>query len=262
MRSAASGALKMLTLTRREFLLSAGAASAGCVARSPTGAAPRNLPMVRAPALGQSWRYAKRDYFTGSLVDTQTDRVFKLGQSVEIQSRFESTGEKPVKYPSWGEGWSHEYVAAGASTADATTEVQKPWGMIVVDPHWSELQVFEKAIPLWPMQLRPGWSATVDTQYMIPDSDETMPSQLTMTAQEWESVTVPAGRFTALRYYNIINFRFTNVSERTAALRQEHIWFVPEIGRWVVRESQGIYREDVGTEVKESSYRWELLSWT
>ena len=65
-----------------------------------------------------------------------------------------------------------------------------------------------------------------------------------------------------LRYYNIIDFRFTNVSERTAALRQENIWFVPEIGRWVVRESRGIYREDVGTEVKESSYRWELLSWT
>ena len=88
-----------------------------------------------------------------------------------------------------------------------------------------------------------------------------MPSQLTMSAQRWESITVPAGRFTALRYYNIIDFRFTNVSERTAAF-QENIWFAPEIGRWVVRESRGIFRDDVGTEVKESSYRWELMSWT
>jgi hypothetical protein len=97
---------------------------------------------------------------------------------------------------------------------------------------------------------------------MIPDSRETMPSQLTMSAQRWESITVPAGHFIALHYYNIIDFRFKNASERTAALRQEDIWLVPEIGRWVVRESRGIFREDVGTEVKENSYRWELLSWS
>jgi len=97
---------------------------------------------------------------------------------------------------------------------------------------------------------------------MIPDSREMMPAQLTMSARRWESITVPAGRFTALRHYNIIDFRFTTVSERTAALRQEDIWFVPEIGRWVVRESRGIFREDIATEVKESSYRCELLSWT
>jgi hypothetical protein len=30
----------------------------------------------------------------------------------------------------------------------------------------------------------------------------------------------------------------------------------------VKRESRGIFREDVGYEVKESSFRWELLSWT
>ena len=102
-------------------------------------------------------------------------------------------------------------------------------------------------------------STTVNTQYMIPDSQETMPSQLTMHAKGWETITVPAGRFAALRYYNIVDFRFTNASERTAALRQENIWFAPELGRWVVRESFGTFREDVGTEVKESSYRWELL---
>jgi len=89
-----------------------------------------------------------------------------------------------------------------------------------------------------------------------------MPSQLTMHARRWESITVPAGHFTALRFYNLINFRFPNATERTAALREENIWFVPEIGRWVVRESHGIFREDVGSEVKEASYRWELLSWT
>jgi hypothetical protein len=105
-----------------------------------------------------------------------------------------------------------------------------------------------------PAQLQPGWSTMVNTQYMIPDSQETMPSQLTISAQRWESITVTAGHFTALHYYNIIDLRFKNAAERTAALRQEYIWCVPKIGRWVVRESRGILREDVGTEVKESSY--------
>jgi hypothetical protein len=252
----------MAISTRREFILLAGAASAGCVARGTQSPAPSDPPpVVRAPVVGQLWRYAKHDYFTGSIVDTQIDRVSKVGESIEIESRSETSADKPITYPSWGAGWWREYMGTDTNVAQVPTEVQNPWGMIIVDPHWSELQAFEKAIPLWPTQLRPGWSTTVSTQYMIPDSRETMPSQLTMSAQRWESITVPAGRFTALRYYNIIDFRFTNVSERTAALRQENIWFAPEVGRWVVRESRGIFREDLGTEVNESSYRWELLSW-
>jgi hypothetical protein len=252
----------MAILTRREFILLGGAVSASCVAQGTQSPAPSGPPpVVRAPEVGQLWRYAKHDYFTGSIVDTQIDRVSKMGKSIEIESRSETSADKPITYPSWGAAWWREYMSTDTTVAQAPTEVQNPWGMIIVDPHWSELQVFEKAIPLWPTQLRPGWSTTVNTQYMIPDSHETMPTQLTMHAQRWESIKVPAGHFTALHYYNIIDFRFTNVSERIAALRQENIWFVPEIGRWVVRESRGIFREDVGTEVKESSYRWELLSW-
>lgn len=253
----------MTISTRREFILFAGALSSGCVAggakTSPLNGAPT---VVRAPVVGQSWRYAKHDYFTGSIVDTQVDRVSKIGPSVEIESHFESSTDKLTTYPFWGEHWWQEFMGSGTNAARTPTEVQRPWGMIVVDPHWSELQAFEKAIPLWPAQFLPGWRTTVGTRYMIPHSDEKMPSQLTMSAQRWESITVPAGRFTALHYYNIIDFRFTNVSERTAALRQENIWFAPEIGRWVVRESRGIFREDVGSEVKESSYRWELLGWS
>jgi hypothetical protein len=133
--------------------------------------------------------------------------------------------------------------------------------MVIVDPHWNQLQAYEKPIPLWPTKLRPGWSNTVTTYYKIRDSSETMPWQLTMHAQRWESITVPAGQFTTLRYFNLIDFRYTNVSERVAGQRKENIWFAPEIGRWVVRESVGTFREDLGVEVDESSFRWELLNW-
>jgi hypothetical protein len=253
----------MAISTRRDFLYLAAAASVGCVARGtntpmPGGAA----PLVRSPAVGQSWRYAKHDYFTGKVVDTQIDRVTKIGQSVEVESRSETAEDRPITFPSWGESWWHKYMHADAARVGGPIEIQRPWGMVVVDPHWSEMQSFEKAIPIWPSELRPGWSTVVSTHYKIPGSEEAMPWQLTMDAQRWESVTVPAGHFMALRCFNFIDFRFSIFSERTAAQRIEHLWFAPEIGRWVKRESMGTFHEQLGTEVKESSYRWELLSWT
>jgi hypothetical protein len=252
----------MAISTRRDFLYLAAAASVGCAARKTQIPSPGGPPpSVRNPAVGQSWRYAKHDYFTGKLVDIQIDRVSKIGRSIEIESRSERVADKPITLPSWDDSWWQEYMDSDAPVAPAPTEVQKPWGMIVIDPHWSEMQAFEKAIPLWPSQLVPGWSNTVDTYYKNPDSTESMPSQLTMRAQRWESISVPAGHFSALRFYNIINFRFRDAAERTATLRQENIWIAPEIGRWVKRESRGVFRESVGYEVKESSYRWELLSW-
>ena len=103
--------------------------------------------------------------------------------------------------------------------------------MVILDPHWNQLQAYEAPTPLWPSGLRPGWSTTVGTYYRVPDSDESIPWQLSMRAERWESIAVPAGTFTAIRYFNSIDFRFANASERAAAQRMEHVWFSPEIGR-------------------------------
>lgn len=253
----------MTITTRREFIFLAAAVSAGCVGREskipPTGGA---APVVRAPAVGQSWRYAKHDYFTGEVLDTQIDRVSSTGQSIEITSHSESAEDRPIAFSSWGEGWWRNYMPADAARSGGPIEIHRPWGMVAVDPHWSEMQAFEKAVPIWPSELRPGWSRVVSTRYKTPGSDEAMPWQLSMNAKEWAFVTVPAGRFLALRYANFIDFRFSVYAERTAAQRIEHIWFAPEIGRWVRRESTGTFHEQIHGEVQESSYRWELLSWT
>jgi len=251
----------MAATTRRAFLLSAAAVSVGCAVRG-TQASIAAGASIRQPAVGQSWRYAKHDYFTGAMVGTQLDRVSAAGQSIQIESHSDATTERSVRYPSWGATWWQKYMGHDSPAVADPREIQQPWGRVLVDPHWSELQAYEKPVPLWPMQLRPGWSTTLNTYYKIPDSNETMPWQLTMHAVRWEPITVPAGQFTALRYSNLIDFRYTNVSERVAGQRKENIWFAPEIGRWVVRESVGTFREDLGVAVDESSYRWELLNWT
>ena len=85
-----------------------------------------------------------------------------------------------------------------------------------------------------------------------------------MTARGWEMVSVPAGQFKALKFTNLINFRSTDFS-RAACQRQETIWFAPEVGRWVARESSGIYYindSSVDTPYNEPGFRWELLEWT
>jgi hypothetical protein len=195
-------------------------------------------------------------------VDTQVDRVSAVGQTIEMESHSETTKDEPVKYPSWGTSWLEKNTNRGVPAARLPSEIQAPWGMVLVDTHWTQLQVYKKPVPLWPTRLRPGWSTTVPTYYQLPDSNDALPWELTMDAHNWESITVPAGRFTALRFTNLINFRYPNIAGRSAAQRKENIWFAPEIGRWVVRESSGVFRQDVAEEFFESSYRWELLSWT
>jgi hypothetical protein len=67
--------------TERKFIVLAATASVGCVTRGTKTPAPSGPPpVVRAPAVGQSWRYARHDYFTNKVVDTQIDRVSVIGK--------------------------------------------------------------------------------------------------------------------------------------------------------------------------------------
>jgi len=250
-------------LSRRSFVFSAVAASAGCALRAGgtlTGDAPP--APVRPPLVGQSWHYAKYDYISGAFVDSQTDRVTAVGATVEIESHSD-TGKDPVK-PSWGTDLLRKFRGNEATTATLPSEIQNPWGMVLVDPHWGQAQVYEKPIPLWPEQLRPGWRIHFQTRYKTVANEHSLPWEQTMQAHNWETVAAPAGQFKALRFTNLINFTHPD-SARTNSMRRETMWFAPEIGRWVARESVGTYYLDDSvddTSHSESSYRWQLTEWT
>jgi hypothetical protein len=256
----------MVQVTRRSFLLSAAALSAGCASRRNGAAAPQGpAPSVRQPAAGQSWHYVKSDFYTHKIIDDQIDRITAVGSTVDIDSQSEASSAAKTEHPTWGTAWLSKYIPHSASP-DATlpSEIQQPWGKVLVDPHWGQVQVYETPIPLWPTELQPGWKFHVNTKYKTPSNQEGLPWDQTMIARAWETVTVPAGTFKALRYQNLINFRSTDFS-RDAAQRLESIWFAPEVGRWVVRESSGSYYINdsaVDTPYNESGYRWELLAWT
>ena len=216
-----------------------------CISSQPYPAgvvlpAPNIPPKVRAPKVGQEWVYTVRNVFNQAVVDTVTERVVSVGKEVRI----ERTGEKAGRLPD---------------------EIQSPWGYVLQDPHWSPPQVFQQAMPLWPEQLVPGWSGFYRTRYQVlgyPDSNYYW--GLNVNAIEWEQVSVPAGRFTTLKYQNQApNFESNDVF-RVANYRQEDMWLSPEIGRWVIRWGYGRYVTSGvywGNAFWEDYLEWELVSW-
>jgi hypothetical protein len=249
----------MRTITRRHLLLSSAALAVGCSTERSRPAAPTapSSP-VRQPAVGQSWRYAKRDVFTRAVVDTEVQQVTKVDRTVEIDSHIESDKEGKSKAKT---DWLHKYFAHPRAASALPSEIQAPWGMILVDPHWSEVQVYETPIPLWPTQLEPGWETHIKTRYKVSETGDELRWDQTMKAEAWEMIKVPAGQFRTLRYINQINFQASDIG-RSDSVRRESIWFAPEVGRWVARESIGTYylAQSVSDDQHdENGYRWELL---
>ena len=249
----------MKKLSRRMFLLSSIALPLGCTVAGGVSAPDQNpRPSVRGPKTGQWWRYSKRDAFTGKLDETQVERVTEVGDTITIERRREA-GEE---HRSWGTRWLHpEKSTAGEELLQA--EVQQPWGMILVDPHWDLMQVYRKPIPLWPTELRAGWWSRFNATFKTPLSAKENSWQQTMQAHAWEKIQVPAGEFLALRFTNRINFVHADFS-RMDSVREETLWFAPEVGRWVSRRSSGTYYiqdSSIDTPFEEGSYHWDLLAW-
>jgi hypothetical protein len=209
---------------------------------------------------GQTWRYAKHDLFTGALLDTQVDQVSTVDRTIGIESHTE--GDTAASTSS-GASWWRNLLGHPKSAVALPTEIQSSWGMVLVDPHWGAVQVYEPSIPLWPTTLQPGWQTRINAKYKSSEAGPALPWNQTMKAEAWETITVPAGRFRTLRYVNVIRFVSSDPG-RTDSVRQETVWLAPEVGRWVVRESRGSYYLDDSvddTQAVESSFRWELLSW-
>ena len=200
--------------------------------------APNPLPAVRTPKVGQEWVYSKKNVFNGKELAIITERVSSVGDQIVISRTTADGGQLP-------------------------SEIQGPWGMIATDPHWSRVISYNPAIPLWPQNLSGNWSRQVNTNYEIAGySGNFYNLTLYMSSSGWEQITVPAGTFFALRFQNLINFENADPN-KVDCIRKETIWFAPQIGRWVARESTGSCRiqGQISVESHEDSIQWQLLSY-
>ncbi len=202
---------------------------------------PKSIPVVRPPALGQQWVYEVRNVFNGEVIDILTETIIEIGPTVRIERQGKKLGKLP-------------------------DEIHVPWGKIVQDPHWTPPQVFTKALPLWPEQFSPRWSGFYQTRYQVlgnPENDYYW--GLSIDEKGWRRIKAIAGEFDVLYFTNTADFFQSDDWFRMASNRREQVWFAPQIGRWVVRESFGEYlwlgMNGWAQSIKEDYLRWELISW-
>lgn len=230
---------------RRLLLLLSPLLLVACIASQPYPVStpvpqPINPPQVRVPQVGQQWVYNVRNVFNQELVDIVTETVVSVGPQIRIQR-------------------------SGLKAGPLPDEIQEPWGYILQDPHWNPPQRFLKPLPLWPEQLSPGWSGFYRNRYQVlgyPDNDFYW--GLSITALQWGSVNVPAGQFTVLKYQNEAPYFTSNDFSRVVNIRNEDVWFSPEIGRWVIKRSSGQYLwagMSWASALWEDYLEWDLVSW-
>jgi hypothetical protein len=217
----------------------------GCISAQPFPEGvkvgqPKQLPLVRAPKVGQEWVYQVRNVFNQEIIDTVTERVVSVGNEIRISRSGVNIGELP-------------------------DEIQSPWGFVAQDPHWNPPQVFQKPPALWPEQLEVGWSRFYNTQYQVLNyPDASYYWGLSMEGSAWEQMQSPAGTFRTIHYHNEIPSFESNDFFRLANYRQEDLWLAPEIGRWVIRRGYGRYLlsgDSWITSNWEDYLQWELVSW-
>ena len=119
-------------------------------------------------------------------------------------------------------------------------------------------------MPLWLENLAIGTSQYNDTRYQSGTSSFRYWISSKTTVTGWEKVTLPSGTFEAVRIEKFIRQTHHDIS-RLDTVRRDKLWFAPEIGRWVARETDGEFRvggRRGGWVGREDHFRWQLERWT
>ena len=233
----------MNKLITRRNLLALLALPAGCSLQplAPLQVRPGNLqtPMrpVRPPTMGQSWTYRLLNFYNGNLLGTLKEEISAVGPSITVQRH-------------------------SANTGPLADEIHTRWGQVQQDPSWDLLQIYETPMPLWLEPLQTGASLSVDTHYTTGASSFRYWIQARIQVMGRETVELPIGSFQTIRIEKLIRQTHYD-SSRLFLVRRETLWLAPEIGRWVVRETDGTYRRSGRKfdEGREDHFRWELTAW-
>lgn len=228
---------------RRKTLLSLLALPAGCSiqplgpVRSEPLPGPAGTPAIRPPALGQSWTYRKFNGYNSALVATEREEIIALEPRIILRRTTD----------------------AGLLLAE---EHQQPWGQVLREPAWDLVQNYAEALPLWPQSLAVGAASAVRTRYRLDHFSYQFWISVQTVVKAWEKIYLPLGEFNALRIERWIGLQHPDIA-RISTTRWDHLWLVPEIGRWAVREISGEYRTSGRRGYgREDNFRWELSAWT
>lgn len=192
---------------------------------------------VRSPALGQAWTYKKFNFYNSALADTVKEEVTSMDGGISISRHSQLHGS-------------------------LTQEFQPVWGQVTQDPYWDFPQTYETPIPLWPGNFETGSSQITDTHYRSANSSFRYWISIRTTVIGQEMVKLPCGSFDTVRIEKLIRLEHRDIG-RLNTMRTDIIWFAPEIGRWVVKETNGEFRKigKRGSDDREDHFRWQLENW-
>lgn len=232
-----------MNLITRRHLLALLALPAGCSLQplAPLPVQPSRVPTplapVRAPAVGQSWTYTLLNHYNGQALDTLKEQVAAVGPGVTLQRQSARNG----------------------ALAD---EIHTRWGQVQQDPSWDLLQTYDTPMPLWLDPLVTGASQSLDTRYTSGTSALRYWIQAQIQVLGRETVALPLGNFETIRIEKRIRQTHAD-SGKLFLQRRETLWFAPEMGRWVARETDGLFKRPGKhlDEGREDHFRWVLTAW-
>lgn len=200
-------------------------------------APPPERPGAPRVRVGERWRYAQIDVYSGARQAEIACEVIELAPRLRV--RLTDSRGTPRPDEIYADAWR-----------------------VLQEPFYDFLQVFEQPVPLLPDVLAAGESSRLDTSYGVPQTPgERYAWQQRLHAAQWERVRVPAGEFDALRIERYIRLDHPD-PRRLYPVRRDRLWYAPAVNRWVRREWTGEYRGPGarrGAPMREDWVAWELL---
>lgn len=193
---------------------------------------------VRKPAAGQSWTYTKYNCYNSQILDVVEEEVVKISKDIRI-------------------------IRNSKNNSDLGDEIHSEWGRVKKDSYWDLVQTYEKFVPHWLNGMRVGEKEDFETYYFSDTSSFRYWLSGRIYFIGWEKVKVAAGTFETMHFEKIIRLP-QHDSFRLDSVRKDSTWIAPEIGRWVVKETNGEYRVSGGKSGsirREDNFRWQLESW-
>lgn len=201
-----------LTDSSRRLLLAAAAVLPAACASSGIPAPPGPVPTPRV-RIGDRWRYQIVDRLNGVWLDEPTFEVVSV--EPEIVMRVTSRKPGPPREERYAGAWS----------------VRQEW------VYGAEL-TFDEPVPLLPSPIAAGGGSSSVTRYREGADPRRHRWTQRLSAQGWESVQVPAGRYDCLRIARTIGFSSADTG-RGVSSRTDTLWYAPAVHRWVQREWRG-----------------------
>jgi len=241
---------KIMKESRRSFLIQSASLSLslpliGCSIHSLPSlkTTPANTPNplnFREARVGQSWKYLKINQFNSDPIELIDEQISAIENGQIIISR------------------------KGQKSQNLGNEIQSPLGKVLTDSDWDSHQTYQSAIPIYLDLKQTNISATTQTSYQVGNSSYRLPIAVTIRQHGWESITISSGTYIAIKIDKVIRFSH-NDSSRLESTRTDRYWYSPEIGRWVVRETDGKYFYMAGSrrvDGREDFLRYELQAWS